>query len=87
MLINAAMKPVHKPVHRTFLKPHLLLSDKQLVCDVTVEPGAVVWLNGSQRAPSDESYKLTHGDVLCIGTSHLFTVFHPKDMLPIRWAS
>jgi hypothetical protein len=49
-----------------------------------VELGAVVWLNGSQRAPNDESYKLAHGDVLCIGTSHLFTIFHPKDMLPIR---
>jgi hypothetical protein len=51
---------------------------------MAVELGAVVWLNGSQRAPNDESYKLAHGDVLCIGTSHLFRIFHPKDMLPIR---
>lgn len=52
---------------------------------LAVEPNAVVYLNGTQRPPSDtETLLLKHNDVICIGKSHLFVLQHPNDLLPKR---
>lgn len=52
---------------------------------LAVEPNAVVYLNGTQRPPSDtETLLLKHNDLICIGKSHLFVLQHPKDLLPKR---